>query len=160
MTDAQAFPRILRAAYLGMHRLSDAHFSKRGVTADQFVLLAALAEQGKVTQQDVVRRAASDPSTVRAMLVLLEGRGLVVREQHPADRRARCVSLTNKGQRMFDKLWETSEPIRQQLLVGFASHEIEALLAFLRRVIDNESLAKRNRGRSRVARVLAGVLRE
>jgi hypothetical protein len=40
ITDAGSFPRILRAAYLGMHRLSDAHFSRFGVTADQFVLLA------------------------------------------------------------------------------------------------------------------------
>jgi len=46
-----------------------------GITADQFVILACLEEQDEVTQQDLVRRAASDPSTVRAMLVLMEGEG-------------------------------------------------------------------------------------
>jgi DNA-binding MarR family transcriptional regulator len=125
-----------------MHRLSDAHFGRYGVTADQFVVLAALAEQGEVTQQDLVRRVSSDPSTVRAMLVLLEGRGLVKRERHPGDRRARSVSLTARGRRLFDKLWATSEPVRAQLLAGFEPHEIETLVILLHRVIANVSLPK------------------
>jgi DNA-binding MarR family transcriptional regulator len=140
MSDTQAFPRILRAAYLGMHRLCDAHFARHGVTADQFVVLAALAEQSEVTQQDLVRGVSSDPSTVRAMLVLLEGRGLVKRERHPSDGRARSVSLTTRGRRLFDKLWAASEPIRAQLLAGFEPHEIETLVASLHRVIANVSL--------------------
>ena len=39
----------------------------------------------------------SDPSTVRAMLVLLEERGLVSRDTHPTDGRARTVALTAVG---------------------------------------------------------------
>lgn len=142
MIDTEPFPRILRAAYLGMHRLCDAHFARHGVTADQFVVLAALAEQGDVTQQDLVRRASSDPSTVRAMLVLLEGRGLVKRDRHPGDGRARSVSLTTRGRRLFDKLWASSEPIRAQLLAGLEPHETEALVALLNRVIANVSAPK------------------
>lgn len=137
MNETQPFPRVLRSAYLGMHRLSDAHFARHGVTADQFVLLAALAERSEVTQQDLVRRVSSDPSTVRGMLVLLEGRGLVKRERHPSDGRARSVSLTPKGRRVFDKLWAASEPVRAQLLAGFERHEIETLIALLHRVIAN-----------------------
>src|SRR5204863_485605 len=94
MTSGREVARALRAAYLALHRQTDACFAKDGVTADQFVLLAALAEADAVTQQELVRRTGSDPSTVRAMLLLLEGRGLVSRERHPADGRARCVTLT------------------------------------------------------------------
>jgi hypothetical protein len=36
MNDGRELPRLLRAAYFGMHRVSDAHFSRHGVTADQF----------------------------------------------------------------------------------------------------------------------------
>jgi MarR family transcriptional regulator, lower aerobic nicotinate degradation pathway regulator len=132
-------PRAIRAAYLGMHRLHDARLARYGVTADQFVLLIALAELGEATQQDLVRWASSDPSTVRAMLVLLERRGLVKRERHPDDSRARRVSLTAKGKRVFAKLWEASTPIRAQLLGGFEREEIETLVALLERVIANVS---------------------
>jgi len=35
MIDTQTFPRALRAAYLGMHRLCDAHFARHGVTVER-----------------------------------------------------------------------------------------------------------------------------
>jgi DNA-binding MarR family transcriptional regulator len=130
-----------------MHRVSDALFSKYGVTADQFVLLACLAEQDAITQQELARRASSDPSTIRAMLVLLEGRGLVARERHPDDNRARVVTLTTKGRRLFERLWKTSEPIRVRMLSGFSAEEAGLLVSCLLRLIDNMATAT---ARSRV----------
>src|SRR3954470_16970551 len=97
MSSGRDIARALRGAYLALHRQTNACFAKDGVTADQFVLLAALADEDAVTQQELVRRVGSDPSTVRAMLLLLDGRGLVARERHAADGRARCVTLTGKG---------------------------------------------------------------
>jgi DNA-binding MarR family transcriptional regulator len=124
----------LRNAYLTFHRQADAHFAGRGVTADQFVLLAALAEGDAVTQQDLVRRVSSDANTVRAMLLLLEGRGFVARRLHPTDGRARSVVLTAKGRRLFEKLRAGSEPLRTQLLAAFRPDELQILLAFLSRI--------------------------
>lgn len=145
MNHAGKLPRVLRAAYFAMHRVSDAHFSRHGITADQFVLLACLGEQDAVMQQDLVRRAASDPSTVRAMLVLLEERGLVARQPHPADGRALQVRLTAKGRRLYERLWRTSEPIRVQLLAGFSEQETETLLACLRRLVQNAASNENHR---------------
>jgi MarR family transcriptional regulator, lower aerobic nicotinate degradation pathway regulator len=131
MNDGRELPRLLRALYFGMHRISDAHFSRSGVTADQFVLLACLTEQDAITQQELARRASSDPSTIRAMLVLLQGRGLVTRERHPDDSPARVVTLTAKGRRLFERLWKTSEPIPVQLLSGFRQTRLDCwLVAF------------------------------
>jgi DNA-binding MarR family transcriptional regulator len=142
MHDGRELPRLLRAAYFGMHRASDAHFSKHGVTADQFVLLACLAEQDGIMQQELARRASSDPSTIRAMLVLLEGRALVTRQRHPDDSRARVVSLTAKGRRLFERLLQTSKPIRTQMLSGFSANEARFLVDCLRRLIGNLSAVK------------------
>ena len=83
MTSGREIPRALRAAYLALHRQTNDCFAKDGVTADQFVLLASLADADAVTQQELVRRVGSDPNTVRAMLLLLEGRGLVARDAIP-----------------------------------------------------------------------------
>jgi len=149
MTHGRELPLLLRAAYFGMHRVSDAHFASHGVTADQFVVLARLAEQDAITQKDLARRASSDPSTIRAMLILLEGRGLVARERDPDDSRARLVLLTSKGRRVFERLWKTSEPIRAQMLSGFSTSEAQALVSGLRRLIDNLALANARRGPGR-----------
>jgi DNA-binding MarR family transcriptional regulator len=111
MTTGREIAIALRAAYLALHRRSDAAFAPRGATADQFVLLATLARGGEaLTQRDLARRMSSDPSTVRAMLVLLEGRGLVERDAHPTDARKRTVALTAKGGRAFEQLWAAGEP--------------------------------------------------
>ena len=55
--------RALRAAYLALHRQTNECFAKGEVTADQFVLLSALADSNAVTQQERVRRANSDPKS-------------------------------------------------------------------------------------------------
>jgi DNA-binding MarR family transcriptional regulator len=140
--------RALRAAYLALHRQTNACLAKDGVTADQFVLLAALADADGVTQQELVRRVGSDPNTVRAMLLLLEGRGLVTRERHPADARARYVTLTAKGRQVFKKLWARSEPLRVRLLGAFRPDEVTTLVGLLHRVADELAPAAVNRRRT------------
>jgi hypothetical protein len=101
-----------------------------------------------VTQQQLVRRVGSDPNTVRAMLLLLEGRGLVARGRHAADGRARCVTLTVEGRQVFKKLWKKSEPLRARLLAAFRPDEVTALLEFLRRVAEVMVLRANNGSRT------------
>ena len=129
-------PIALRAAYLALHRRSEARFATHGTTADQFVLLATLARGHALTQRELARRMSSDPSTVRAMLVLLEQRGLVERGTHPTDARARTVALTAKGERTFRQLWMAGEPIRAQMLAALQPGEAETLVQLLTRVAE------------------------
>ncbi len=136
MTSGREVARALRAAYLALHRQTNDCFAKDGVTADQFALLSALADGDAITQQELVRRIGSDPNTVRAMLLLLEGRGLVIRERHPSDGRARCVTLTTEGRRVFKKLWRKSEQLRTRLLSAFRLDEVTVMVGLLGRVVE------------------------
>ncbi len=124
----------LRSAYLEMHRRADAALARFGVTADQFVLLAALAEADALTQRELARRVGSDGSTVRAMLLLLEARGLVARGPHPADGRARCVRLTARGRRAYRRMHAGSEAFRAALLAAVGPDQAGALRGLLLRV--------------------------
>jgi DNA-binding MarR family transcriptional regulator len=126
----------LRAAYLALHRRSESRFAPYGITADQFVLLATLARGNALTQRELARRMSSDPSTVRAMLVLLEHRELVERETHPTDARARTVALSAKGKQTFQQLWTAGEPIRAQMLGALQPNEAETLVRLLTRVAE------------------------
>jgi DNA-binding MarR family transcriptional regulator len=134
MVSGHDIAMALRAAYWAMHRQTEASLTRGGVTADQFVLLALLAEQDGITQQELVRRASSDANTVRAMLVRLEERGLVARGWHPTDGRARSVTLTRKGRRAYERLWRDSDPVRQRLLAAFKPEEAQTLVALLKRI--------------------------
>lgn len=137
MTTGHELPLALRAAYLALHRRSDARFAPHGVTADQFVLLATLAREGHaLTQRDLARRMSSDPSTVRAMLVLLAARGLVERDPHPTDARARTVALTPKGRRAYRRLWTAGGSIRSRMLGVLRPGEADTLVRLLGRVAE------------------------
>ena len=135
----------LRAAYWAMHRRADALMARHGVTADQYVLLSLLAERDGVTQQELVRRAASDANTVRAMLVRLEAQKLVSRRPHPTDGRARTVRLTAGGRRTFKRLNTASDVFRQRLLASLAAGAAAGFVRNLNRVAESMAAAPRPR---------------
>jgi DNA-binding MarR family transcriptional regulator len=134
MEATERLPLELRAAYLALHRCSDAQFVKFGVTADQFVLLATLARGLAITQRELAARMASDPSTVRAMLVLLERRGFILRDSHPTDGRARTVALTALGLRKYRQVFAAGQAIRDQMVSSLTAAQAKSLVKLLRRV--------------------------
>jgi DNA-binding MarR family transcriptional regulator len=136
MNAAQKMPILLRAAYLAMHRSTNSHLARSGVTADQFVLLCVLAKGSALMQQDLARRSSSDPNTIRPMLEILEGRGLVTRQWHPTDGRARTAKLTTKGLKTWKKLNAASEPVRERLLAAFRPAETPTVLDILGRIAE------------------------
>jgi DNA-binding MarR family transcriptional regulator len=136
MSEKSELPIALRSAYLAMHRLTDASFAKYGVTADQFVLLATLSRGDALTQRELARRMSSDPSTVRAMLILLEKKGFVEREVHPSDSRSRTVALTVEGKRMFRQLWNESEQLRKTMLDAIGPADAAEFIRLLNRLAE------------------------
>jgi len=82
-------------------------------------------------------RMPSDPSTVRAMLVLLEERGLVSRNTHPTDGRARTVALTVAGLRKFRQVFKAGQAIRDQMVSSLTAAETRSLVKLLRRVSES-----------------------
>ena len=137
MTSKDELPLALRTAYLTLHRRSDAVFVDYGITADQFVLLATLARGQAITQRELAARMPPDPSTVRAMLVLLEKQGLVTREAHPTDARARTVSLTKAGVRTFQKAFDAGQEVRDKMTESFNASETRTLLSLLQRMTES-----------------------
>ena len=147
MNTGHAIAMGLRAAYWTMHRQTMARLARHGVTADQLVVLALLAERDGITQQELVRRATSDPNTIRAMLVLLEKRGLITREPHPTDGRARRVILQRKGKDIYGTLMTEIQPLQEQIAALFDAAEADAFVGHLQRV--TEALAGGDRPRRR-----------
>jgi DNA-binding MarR family transcriptional regulator len=122
----------LRLAYLTLHRRTNALMAEEGVTADQFVVLSALAEGDALSQNELAERTASDRNTLRAMLLLLEKRGFIERTQDSRDKRVWQVSLSRAGRRSFQKLWRHSESLRQEILAAIPGDDMTSLVELLR----------------------------
>jgi DNA-binding MarR family transcriptional regulator len=134
VADGHELGMWLRKAYLSFHRRANARMLKHGVTADQFVLLSVLVREEGITQVAIVERTASDPNTVAAILGLLERRGLVRREAHAQDRRARCVFLTAQGRRVQRRASKDAAPLLVALSDSMQGARAGDIERFLKRV--------------------------
>ena len=125
---------LLRRAYLTTHRAFDSLFVRRGMTADQFVLLMTLSEEEGINQRELARKISSDPNTITAMLRLLEGRGYLRRKDRPGDGRARSVYLTAAGRRRLGALVRSSGKLHGVLAKCFVAEGGGTVLETLARV--------------------------
>jgi DNA-binding MarR family transcriptional regulator len=130
----------LRAAYFSVRRTAQARLAESGATADQVVVMTLLAEEPKLTQQEIVERSFSDPSTVRAMLELLEDRGWVRRDSDPEDARVRRVKLTAEGrkqQRRLQRIGQIGDPTNMENLLSDA--ELRVVTDCLKRIANTQA---------------------
>jgi DNA-binding MarR family transcriptional regulator len=79
------------------------------LTHVQFVLLASLTWLGgvgtgePVTQRHLAQHAGTDPMMTSQVLRTLEAKGLVTREAHPTDARARALAATATGVELVNR---------------------------------------------------------
>ncbi|MCZ2264877.1 MarR family winged helix-turn-helix transcriptional regulator [Isoptericola sp. QY 916] len=98
-------------------------------------LLAALEQWGPESQADLGRDTGIDRSDVTGALQELEERGLVEREEDPANRRRKIVSVTPSGLAELRRLDEVLDGVQEALLAPLSAAqrrqyaEIMALLA-------------------------------
>lgn len=136
MTDGHSIAIGLRTAYILMHRQTQSLLSKYDSTPLQYVLISVLCTEDGITQKELTERAASDANTVRATLVLLERKGVLVRKSHEGDRRARRITITTKGRRVYEQLSATLKPLQDVLMSTFSEEEAEVFVEHLNRIAE------------------------
>jgi MarR family transcriptional regulator, organic hydroperoxide resistance regulator len=90
-----------------------------GLTHVQFVLLAGIGWQTRngerVTQAELARHTHTDEMMTSQVVRVLADRELVIRVPHPADQRAKALTLTPTGR----KLLEAAVPVVEATDVAF-----------------------------------------
>ncbi|MFN8342976.1 MAG: MarR family transcriptional regulator [Cyclobacteriaceae bacterium] len=83
------------------------------LTHSQFVLMASIhwltLQQQDVTQILLSAHTKIDPMTTSTVLRALQGRGLVQRQEHRTDTRAKTVGLTDQGRKLVKQAVKTVE---------------------------------------------------
>lgn len=114
------------------------------ITHVQFVLLASidfLSHQAEVvTQAQVSRFAATDENMTSQVIRSLAERGLVTRDEHPTDARARCLALTDSGQALLGKAKDEVMPARDRFFAPLGDRA-EILADLLREIADGNAHA-------------------
>jgi len=101
------------------------------LTPPQFALLAFLWQQDGLTQVELSEKGQIDRSTVGGLVDRLERSGLLERRQHPQDRRAYKICLTEHGKAMENTLSACAERSLKRFTTGLTEDEIRELRRML-----------------------------
>lgn len=118
----------LMLASLMMADDMDKGLAKRGLTRTRAKALWEIAHRTPVTQRDLAEALKVSPRNVTTLVDALEKDGFVLRRNHPTDRRAVVLDLSEKGGRAVSKMKREAHRFAQDL---FGNLEPEALRNFL-----------------------------
>lgn len=110
---------------------------RHDLTLPQWRSLAELARRGGISQVVLASAIDADPMTVSGILDRLEKRGLVRREQDPADSRAKVVQLTGDGRALFDTAKAVGIELYASAVQGMSAAELAALVHGLTAIRNN-----------------------
>jgi DNA-binding MarR family transcriptional regulator len=122
----------------------DEQLEPHGLSATQFAVLKHLAEGVAHTAADLCRSMHYDTGAMTRILDRLEEKGLMRRERDRKDRRVVLLRLAPAGRAQLPRLLAVAAEVLEAHLAGFSAAEVEALKAYLGRMIDNGRRAGEN----------------
>lgn len=112
-------------------------FRPRRVTVEQWKVLGRLHDEDGITQRELARRNAQDPTTLARILDKMESKGLVERAEHREDARAFRIRLTPKGRALYSELVPLALKGLEDATAGMTAAELRELKRLLRIVFEN-----------------------
>ena len=107
------------------------------VTIPQWTVLKLLSVEDNLMQVEIANKIVSDIATVGSVIDRLVQKGYVQKLRTKKDRRAFCVSITEKGNKISNTIEEKALICNETALSGFSQKEIRELFDYLNRVSCN-----------------------
>ena len=105
-------------------------------------VLGKLGTEDGMKITDLGRCAGLEPSTMTGLLDRMEKDGLVHRASDPEDRRALIIRLTEKGDRIRDKVFQAVDALLREIFDGIEPGQMETTRLVLRKVLSNAGKGK------------------
>jgi DNA-binding MarR family transcriptional regulator len=129
----------LRCAQIAVFQHLNASFRDLDVTAPQFGTLLLIEANPGVSQSSVADALRFDRSTLVQIIDRLEGRGLVVRQMSPSDRRSNALRLTLTGTEVLAELKERAFEHEEIMARHLSAEERKTLIRLLERIHKRDS---------------------
>jgi len=114
--------------------IARAYEDRFGLTVPQWRLLCVLAEDGRLSQVQIVARTVMDKVTVSRAAQGLAKRRLVARSQNKADARSHVLTLTPEGRGLHAEIAPLALAYEAALIAGLAPEEVMLLKRLLGRL--------------------------
>lgn len=122
---------------LKKHMASSFKANGINLTAEQFLVMDVLWNQGEMTQQSIAYIIQKDKNSVTQFIDNLEKKGLVQREVDTADRRVNNIKLSKEGMAMKENTKAVAITTINEILEGISEDELQTFVRVLNRACDN-----------------------
>ena len=139
--ERRRLPLLLRRAWYGLNQAFRRRIAHLEITPDQFTVMRTLLENEGVTQRELTHLMSSDPNTIASLLDRMEKAGIVQRQSHGKDRRARRLSLKRAGRIKYEEARQIAIHLQIEVLNILAPELRDAFLKNLDAVADACQLA-------------------
>lgn len=114
--------------------IARAYEDRFGLTVPQWRLICVLAEDGGLTQVQIVARTVMDKVTVSRAAQGLVRRHLVGRSENTADGRSHVLALTPEGRRLYADIAPLALAYEAALIAGLSPEDVMLLRRLLARL--------------------------
>ncbi len=111
----------------------------KNLTPTQMAALATIMKHGELSQNQLGRLTAMDPSTISIVVKKLLGHGLVQRSPSASDQRLSLIRLTDAGIRYTLPLLAQSVEVGRKVLAPLTADEQRTFMALLHRVAGTDT---------------------
>ena len=150
--ETEGFQIGLSFAHL-LHRIgqiaADKHlgeFGRDGLSARQFAVLAALSENSKISQTELVRITNIDRSTMAEIVKRLLDKNLIERTKSKTDARANILRLSENGEKEFVAALPKARKIDIELLSGLSEKNQVRVFEIFSTLLKDEFTSLRIKG--------------
>lgn len=114
-------------------------FKKNGVnlTAEQYLVMDTLWNEGTLTQQAIAFIIQKDKNSVTQFIDNLEKKGLVTRSVAKEDRRVNNIVVTEEGRALKDSTKQLAIETMEQALKGIPEQEVLTFVDVLKKICAN-----------------------
>ena len=114
-------------------------FKSEGInlTAEQFLVMDTLWNQGEMTQQSIAYIIQKDKNSVTQFIDNLEKKGLVQRVVDTSDRRVNNIRLSKAGMAMKDNTKQVAIGALNDIVAGIPEEDLKSFVRVLNKACDN-----------------------
>ena len=138
LNSPRRLPPLLRRAWYSLNQVFRQRIAHLGLTPDQYSILRWLSEGDPrgLTQQTITDLMASDPNTITSTLQRMVKSGLITRNAHESDKRARRVRIEAAGRRIFAQAFDVAKALQSETLGALPQSRRERFLKDLELIAD------------------------
>src|SRR5437867_3684915 len=125
---------VMMKAHRTLERLATGSIESAEVCLSDFAVMEMLLHKGPQPVNEIGRRIELTSGAITTAVDRLESRGLVTREAHETDRRARIVRLTSRGKAQAARVFGVHKTAMDVAASGLSKTERAMLIQLLKKL--------------------------